>query len=128
MNSAPTQTIFFTSAHEVVMELTANGITVPDGVEVNDAAKVVLELLDGNIKELVSVAVQAERARALAEGHRPACEVRLLTKEEQFGVYAAMEPGGLTTTEAIQRKCAEVWGLTIKETPVDTGAQAQQAA
>lgn len=77
MNIKPTGSIRFASEGEVVMEISANGITVAGNVTVDGAAKSVLESLDETIKELADAAVRAERARCLAKAVK-ACEAESL--------------------------------------------------
>ena len=48
-----------------VMRLTRDGVTVSPGVSVDEAATVVLAMLDANIKLLVSKAVEEEREACL---------------------------------------------------------------
>ena len=54
----PDKVIYFTPIESVeVMRLTRDGVTVSPGVSVDEAATVVLGMLDANIKLLVSNAV-----------------------------------------------------------------------
>ena len=73
----PDKVIYFNPRSEIesieVMRLTREGVTVSPGVSVDEAATVVLAMLDANIKLLVSNAVEEEREACakVVETHAP---------------------------------------------------------
>lgn len=96
--SAPQQnniTFYASMPAKEVMRISLAGVTVPEGVHADEAAKVVLEVLDSRIKEMVAQAVGdrdelVEENKQLRERLVQALELAVAISRDTDAIAGAM--------------------------------------